>query len=166
MTKTGAAMINADLRRFLPASAILWSEVDGSDWAVPCNARSEMDRLRPQATPTATPTPRDGPRARVSREAGELRREAADPSDEEAETNFHTLNPQIQMLVAQQVRIALANQAQQRERESEFSGDRDSSLHQSDKQAGEAARLPAVQLIICRGQVLRQVWRWLARQPA
>ena len=149
VTKAGATMINADLRRFIPASAVLWSQVEGSEWAVPCNARSEMDRLRTPPTPTATPTPRGRVRPRAStgggREEGEVSREVIDPSEDEAESNLLTLNPQIQLLVAQQVRLALAKQSEQRERESEFSGDRESGLHQSDKQAGEAARLRAVQ---------------------
>ena len=150
MTRSGATMINADLRRFIPSSAILWSQVQDSTWAVPCNARSEMDRLRAPATPSvATPTHRETPRPRASkggaREESARPHEVIDPSDEEAENILQTLNPQIQILVARQVRIALAKQAEQRERESEFSGDRDSSFHQSDRQAGEAARLRAVE---------------------
>jgi len=150
MTKAGATMFPADLRRFIPSSAILWSQVEGSTWAVPCNARSEMDRLRAPTTPSATPTHREVPRPRVSKGGGReedanLAHEVIDPSDEEAQSNLQSLNPQIQALVARQVRIALAKQVEQRERESEFSGDRDSSFHQSDRQAGEAARLRAVQ---------------------
>ena len=153
VTKTGAAMINADLRRLMPASAILWSQVEGSEWAMPCNARSTMDRLRTAEAESATTTPRraateaGGSRSRTPREGrrdeGELPRgKAIDLSDEEPELNMQTLDPQIQLLVAQQVRLALAKQA---EGESYFSGDREPSLHQSDRQAGEAARLRAVQ---------------------
>jgi len=58
VTKTGAAMINADLRRLMPASAILWSQVEGSEWVVPCNARSTMDRLRTAEAANVTTTPR------------------------------------------------------------------------------------------------------------
>jgi hypothetical protein len=150
MTKAGVTMFQADLRRFIPSSAILWAQVEGSTWAVPCNARSEMDRLRTPATPNATPIRQDGPRSRTSKgggreEGASAAQEVIDPSEEEAEHDLHTLNPQIQQMVDRQVRIALAKQAEQRERDSEFSGDRESSFHQSDRQAGEAARLRAVQ---------------------
>jgi hypothetical protein len=113
MTKAGATMFNADLRRFIPSSAILWAQVEGSTWAVPCNARSEMDRLRPPATPNATPIRQDGPRSRTSKgggreEGASAAHEVIDPSEEEAEHDLHGLNPQIQQLVDRQVRIALA----------------------------------------------------------
>ena len=151
VTKAGVGIINADLRRFMPASAVLWAQVQGSDIAVPSNARSAMDRLRPPTPATTTPIARreandtGGMRVRAQREEGEVARDKAkevvdlDPPAE-PEVNLLT-NPQIQMLVAQQVRLALA----ERDRESEFSGEREQSFHQSDKQAGEAARLRAVQ---------------------
>ena len=156
VTKSGASIINADLRRFMPSSAILWAQVENSDIAVPSNARTAMDRLRPQ-TPAAVATTQNrsrtgnevgGARVRASRggrpEEGEIPHDRADVVDldppVEPESNLLT-NPQIRMLVAQQVRLALA----ERDRESEFSGDREPGFHQSDKQAGEAARLRAVQ---------------------
>jgi hypothetical protein len=153
VTKAGAAVINADLRRFMPSNAVLWAQVEGSDIAVPANARTAMDRVRPQTPANVTPQLRrssneaGGGRSRTSRgarqEEGEC--DAHDPSNaidvDSAKPEINLLNPQIALLVAQQVRLALAD----RDRESDFSGDRELSFHQSDKQAGEAARLRAVQ---------------------
>ena len=156
VTKSGATIINSDLRRFIPSNAVLWAQVDGSDIAVPANARTAMDRLRPQTTANVPPTPRRaatetaGGRGRGLRDrheecetAAREPREPADAIDLDAgqpETD-PLMNPHIARLVAQQVRLAL----EERDRESNFSGDRDMSFHQSDKQAGEAARLRAVQ---------------------
>ena len=60
VTKAGAVVINADLRRFMPSNAVLRAQVEGSDIAGPANARNAMDRLRPQTPANVTPRARRG----------------------------------------------------------------------------------------------------------